>query len=214
MSVGEIQAGKCLKEEDATWGTVPNICILDSGRQICATESLVILRPFLVKPFVTIAMVAFNQFQLSLSNALRRQITEFSCSCLTEASKMRCIKMVGNSLWSHCSSCSSPDPSHVPPAEAYSGSTTIYPAPVFPSSVVSLIPSRPCRSLLSLRMLQLSWACKSEDLYSSNSDSKETGVGDEELWAVRGQLRQEKVIKQQSWGNTPYEVSDVVSGHP
>lgn len=133
--------------------------------------------------FVTIAMAAFNQFQLSLSNALRTQIGEFSCSCLIEASKMRCIKMVGNSLWSHCSSCSSPDPSNVPPAETYSGNTCIYPVPVSPFSIVSLIPSRTCSSLLSLWVLQLSWACKSEDLPTSNSDSKESGMGDEELWA-------------------------------
>lgn len=110
----------------------------------------VILRPFLVKPFVTIAIVAFSQFQLSLTNAFRRQVAEFSCSCLIEASKMRCIKMMGNSLWSHCSSCSSPDPINVPLAETYSGSTSIYPAPVSPPSVFSLIPSRTCHSLLSL----------------------------------------------------------------
>lgn len=33
-SVGEIEAGKCLKEENAAWGTTSNICILDSDRQI------------------------------------------------------------------------------------------------------------------------------------------------------------------------------------
>lgn len=183
-----------LKEEDAIWSTTSNICILDSGRQILGNWCIgeVISRPFLVKPFVTIAMVAFNQFQLSLSNALRRQIGEFSCSCLIEASRMRCIKMVGNSLWSHCSSCSLPGPSNVPSAETYSGSTCIYPVSVSPSFIASLIPSRTCSSLLSLWVLQLSWACKSEILHSSNSDSKETGVGDEELWAGRGLLRQEK----------------------
>lgn len=173
-----------------------------------------ILRPFLVKPFVTIATVLFNQFQLSLSNALRRQIAEFSCNCLIEAFKMRCIKMVGKSQWSHCFSCSSSGPSNVPPAETYSGSTCIYPVPVSPSSVASLIPSRTCSSLLSFWVLQLSWACKSEDLYSSNSGTKETGMGVEELWAGRGQLRQEKVSSQQSWGNILYEVSGVVSRHP
>lgn len=122
MSVGEIQAGKCLKEEAAAWGTASNIHILDSGRQVLGKWVIgeVILRPFSVKPFVTIAMVGFNQLQLSLSNALRRQIAECSCSSLMEASKMRCIKMVGNSLRSPCSSCSSPDPSNVPPAETHS----------------------------------------------------------------------------------------------
>lgn len=146
-------------------GALPqNIHILGSGRQILGKWVIgeVILRPFSVKPFVTIAMVVFNQFQLSLSNALGRQIAEFSCSCLIEASEMRCIKMVGNSLWSHCSSCSSPDPSNVPPAETHSGSTCIYPVPVSPSSVVSLIPSRTCSSLLSLWVLQLSWGQHAE----------------------------------------------------
>lgn len=84
----------------------------------------------------------------------------------------------------------------------------------FPS--VSLIPSShslqlPAITLSAAALLRS--ACRREDLYSSDLDSEETGMGDEELWAGRGQLRQEKVSRQQGWDSTCYEVSGVVSRH-
>lgn len=72
MSVGEIQAGKWLKEEDGTWSISSNIHI-HTCRQILGEWAIgeVISRPFLVELFVAIAMVVFYQFWLSLSNAFR-----------------------------------------------------------------------------------------------------------------------------------------------
>lgn len=73
MSVGEIQAGKWLKEEDATWSISLNIHVLITCRRILGEWAVgeAILRPFSVELFVAISVVVFYQFWLSLSNAFR-----------------------------------------------------------------------------------------------------------------------------------------------
>lgn len=73
MSVGEIQAGKWLKEEDATWSISSNIHIPIACRQILGEWAVgeVISRPFLVDLFFAISVIVFYQFWLSLSNAFR-----------------------------------------------------------------------------------------------------------------------------------------------
>lgn len=126
---------------------------------------------------------------------------------------MRCIKIVENSLWSRCLSCSSPGPSNGPPAEMQSGSTfSIWPQshqPVWP-----LVFSGACCFLLSGWVLHLSWrtAWMSEDLNSNNSNSKVVDWG--KIWGGRGNLRQGKVSRQQSQGSICAEVSGTVSKLP
>lgn len=184
---------KMTEREDTTWSSSSSICILITCRWILGKRviSEVISRPFLVELFVAIAVFAFYQFWLPITFSgvcwfFFLQLFDWSiwgevhsllsfllfCFPLSSQGSLPAWHW-GNSLCSHCLSCSSAGPSNVPPSEIQSGSTCLK----LPSLYSLFHSLRSLHLPVSIAAL-LRTAWRNDDLHFSNSNSKETRSGE------------------------------------
>lgn len=218
---------KMTEREDTTWSSSSSICILITCRWILGKRviSEVISRPFLVELFVAIAVFAFYQFWLPIT--FSGVCWFFFCSCLIEASEVRCTLFSPFSFsvfLSHlralclpgigeiaCVPTASAAPQQVQAMCHHQKYSQAAPVSNSPASTASPIPSGAYTSPLAL---QLSWGQHEGMMIfiSAIQTVRRQGVGRSLSW--QRQVKARKVSRQQSQSIMFCEVSGTVSEHP